>query len=483
MFQFRVVDTVEYHLLEAARKSTTAGARSAAATSAAERRYRKETRVDVAAEATFDVKQRASAVDEKARHKAVGLSTPQRRRLTCADASLLPMSSTEPSTVLVRKETVMNGYVARKGSRYYAVIYEGRDPITGRERRRWHPAGTCPTAAQELASDLAAVRLRDRPERSSLTVAVYLVQRWLPTKKLTLRTSTWDSYRRNIELHVVPHIGRVPLRHLRVDHLERLYATLRATGRVDGRGGLDDKTVLEIHAVLRRAFDDAVRRGVMLANPAHLAHAPKRRPLASAAARAWNATQLRTFLASVEGHRFHDALWLAAHTGMRRGENLGLQWGDIDLDTARLSVNRAVVSVGYELHVSRGKTRTARRSIDLDARTAARLRALRPALADEDTYVFESGTGQPHHPQLLSDAFKKLVHRSGLPRIRLHDLRHTHATLLLKAGVPIKVVSERLGHATPGFTMATYQHVLPGMQAEAAETFAELLALLPDSTR
>ena len=83
----------------------------------------------------------------------------------------------------------------------------------------------------------------------------------------------------------------------------------------------------------------------------------------------------------------------------------------------------------------------------------------------------------------MSDAFQKLVKRSGLPRIRLHDLRHTHATLLLKAGVPIKVVSERLGHATPGFTMATYQHVLPGMQAEAAETFAELLDLLPASTR
>ena len=94
--------------------------------------------------------------------------------------------------------------------------------------------------------------------------------------------------------------------------------------------------------------------------------------------------------------------------------------------------------------------------------------------------------GTPTHPQLLSDAFKKLVHRSGLPRIRFHDLRHTHATLLLKAGVPIKVVSERLGHSTPGFTMATYQHILPGMQAEAAQTFADLLeasADLPASTR
>ena len=101
-------------------------------------------------------------------------------------------------------------------------------------------------------------------------------------------------------------------------------------------------------------------------------------------------------------------------------------------------------------------------------------------------HVFCRPDGAPTHPHLLSDAFKKLVARSGLPTIRFHDLRHTHATLLLKAGVPIKVVSERLGHSTPGFTMATYQHIIPGMQAEAAQTFADLLEAstdLPASTR
>jgi integrase len=230
---------------------------------------------------------------------------------------------------------------------------------------------------------------------------------------------------------------------------------------------------------------------MIISNPAAIAHAPKRRPLASAIPRAWNAQQLRTFLDSSAGHRMHTALWLSANTGVRRGELLGLHWGDVELDDARMSVNRALVSVGYELHESRGKTRTSRRCIDLDQRTVDVLTQWRKRRRDEDpndpvaddSYVFATRDGRPIHPHLLSDAFKKLVKRSGLPRIRLHDLRHTHATLLLKAGVPIKVVSERLGHATPGFTMATYQHVLPGMQTEAAETFAELLELLPTSTR
>lgn len=386
----------------------------------------------------------------------------------------------------------MKGYVSKKGERYYAVVYEGLDPLTGRERRRWHPAGICETEARELAAQLAEARASDRPQRSSPTVAVYLTQRWLPSKQPTLRISTWDGHRRNIDLHVVPSIGRVPLRHLRPDHLERLYAHLRTSGRSDGSGGLDDKSVLEIHTILRRALDDALRRGLVTTNAAAIAHAPKRRPLGSAVSRAWNAVQLRAFLDSIVDSRFHAVLWLAANTGMRRGELLGLRWGDVDLASGRLSVNRALVSVGYELHETRGKTRTARRCIDLDERTVEFLEEWRhrrqgedPCFdpSDDDAHVFARPDGSPTHPQVLSDMFNKLVARSGLPRIRLHDLRHTHATLLLKSGVPIKVVSERLGHSTPAFTMAPYQHVLPGMQAEAARAFAALLEALPASTR
>lgn len=148
----------------------------------------------------------------------------------------------------------MKGYVARKGDRYYAVIYEGVDQLTGRERRRWHPAGLDPVQAEALAARLATAHERGRGEqRHSLTLGIYLTQRWLPSKRLTLRPTTWDSYRRNIDLHVLPHLGRVPLRHLRPDHLERLYANLLATGHAQRAGGLDNKTVLEIHLVLRRA--------------------------------------------------------------------------------------------------------------------------------------------------------------------------------------------------------------------------------------
>jgi integrase len=386
-------------------------------------------------------------------------------------------------TVSPGKGRTMRGYVAKRRNRFYAVIYDGIDPISGRERRRWHPAGTDRAVAEQLASRLASDH-GDCARSAGPTLGTYLTRRWLPTKQLTLRPSTWDSYRRNIELHVLPSLGRVPLRQLRAEHLERLYANLLDAGRADERGGgLDANTVLEIHMVLRRALTDAMRRGLISRNPAEIAHAPKRRPLASAEMRAWNAQQLNAFLQLASDHSLFTVFWLAANTGMRRGELLGLRWGDVDLDDSRLSVSRALISVGYELHESRGKTRTARRTIDLDPRTLELLRCARRIDVDDDSYVFCHDDGSPIHPQVVSDAFKKLVGRSGLPRIRLHDLRHTHATLLLKAGVPIKVVSERLGHSTPAFTMATYQHVLPGMQAEAARTFAAILDPSTGSTR
>ena len=287
-------------------------------------------------------------------------------------------------------------------------------------------------AAERWHRDLADRRRRGGHERGSLTVAVYLTQRWLPSKQLALRPSTWDAYRRIIDLHVVPRIGRVPLRHLRPDHLERLYADLLDDGRADGSGGLNNKTVVEIHMILRRALDDAVRRGWILTNPAKIAHAPKRRPLSSNTSRVWNAQQLAAFLTSTRDHRYHAALWVTANTGMRRGEILGLRWGDVDFDTAHLSVTRSLVSVGYELHETRGKSRTARRSINLDPRTVEVLHAWRQQRARRGPRVrprrprrltsSPDPTAQPTHPQLLSDAFQKLVHRSGLPRIRFHDL-------------------------------------------------------------
>lgn len=379
----------------------------------------------------------------------------------------------------------MQGHIAKKGNRYYAVVYEGIDPTTQKARHRWYAGGRTRKEAQRVLTDhIKRQHDGDYQAPDRITLGMYLTDRWLPTKRSQLRPSTFDSYRRNIHNHVIPRLGAIPLQRLTAEDLDRFYADLLSSGRLNGKGGgLSAKSVRYIHSILRKAIADAHRKGTIVRNVADVADPPK--PSASAKKsemRAWTPEQLRQFLDEIADHRLVAAYFLAANTGMRRGEVLGLRWQDVDLDRGRLSVQQALVNIAYELHVSDVKTQSSRRVVDLDERTVAVLRSWRKRQleeqilvgrrADEGALVFSQPDGAPVHPDHFSQVFERHVAKSDLPRIRLHDLRHTHATILLQAGVPVKVVSERLGHSSPAFTMTVYQHVLPGMQADAAAAFS-----------
>jgi integrase len=384
----------------------------------------------------------------------------------------------------------MRGYTAKKGNRYYAVIYEGVDPTTGKERRRWYPAGPRKSDADKLVTELVK-RHNDGDYRAPEKIALgaYLTEKWLPVQRSQLKASTFDSYRRTIELHVLPTVGHIMLSRLLPEDFEALYSRLLESGRRNGvGGGLSPTSVRYVHRILRKALNDALRKGTIAKNPAALADPPRGSGPEGAERemRVWTATELQSFLALISAERLAPAYFLAAHSGMRRGEVLGLRWSDTDLPRKRLSVRQAVTAVAYQLRVSDVKTGTARRTIDIDDPVVAQLGAWRKRQAEERLLVgpgyedhglvFARPDGRPVHPEFVSRTFDRVVARSGLPVIRFHDLRHTHATLLLKAGVPVKVVSERLGHASPGFTLNVYQHVVPGMQAAAAVTFSRLLA-------
>ena len=215
--------------------------------------------------------------------------------------------------------------------------------------------------------------------------------------------------------------------------------------------------------------------------------------------RAWTAAQLRTFLTWSAGRsdELHTAWLLLAATGMRRGEALALRWRDVDLDAGRLAVRRSVGVVktkGAGEQFVEGPTKSGpARVVDLDAGTVAVLRSHRAAmglvalgLIREDALVLGALSGQYRHPERFSRTFAQRVAQcrrelgdEALPLCRLHDLRHTHASVLLADGVPVKVVSERLGHANATITLGVYQHVMPGMGREAADRFAVLLGGAP----
>ena len=196
----------------------------------------------------------------------------------------------------------------------------------------------------------------------------------------------------------------------------------------------------------------------------------------------WTAEQLAHFLEHTAHLRLQAALHLAATTGMRRGEIAGLRWADWNRSTHRLSIARSRQSISGRSIEIPTKTSSSRRCIDLDTTTETvlanwrrrqRTDALPSAQADP---IYTNANRDAIHPESLTQLFGRQVTKLGLPRIRFHDLRHTHASLLVAIGTPIKVVSERLGHAHPGFTMATYQHLLPGMGANAARDFAHMLS-------
>jgi integrase len=269
--------------------------------------------------------------------------------------------------------------------------------------------------------------------------------------------------------------------------LNGLYADLLTTGRTDGTGGLSPQTVRWIHVVLHRAFKDAVRWKRLAVNPCDTADPPKASASAAPEMTTWNAATLADFLARSHGSGdpYFAAWHVLATTGLRRGEALGLRWADVDLATRRASIRQTVIVVDHCLAFGTPKTAKGRRQIALDPGTVAVLREHRKRQLEQRVLlgagwpdhdlVFTLVDGSPVHPERFSREFKRRIDRWKLPHIRLHDLRHTWATLALQAGVHPKVVSERLGHAGVAITLDTYSHVTPDMQADAAATVADII--------
>jgi integrase len=371
--------------------------------------------------------------------------------------------------------------VHRRGKSWAYVVDVGRDPATGRRRQQTKSGFRTKRAAEGAMSELiGSVADGSYVAPDPQTVGEW-IDRWLVTIAAKIRASTLRDYRNGLG-RVSDRLGRIGLQALRPLDVEELYASLLADGHRYG-GGLSAKTVRNVHIALRRCLADAERFGLVQRNVAALVKppAPQRPELST-----WDAGEMRTFLGSVHGNRNGAAYRLIATTGMRRGEALGLRWSDVDLGAGRVTINRALSVIDKDLVWSQPKTARSRRSLSLDPETVATLKGhrehqLEERIAAGDAWegadlVFCDQLGGPLHPDRFTRAFGAAARRAGVTQIRLHDLRHTWATLALQAGVHPKVVSERLGHATTGITLDIYSHVHPELDASAATTVAQLFA-------
>jgi integrase len=325
----------------------------------------------------------------------------------------------------------------------------------------------------------------------AVTVVAWL-QTWLTTQA-RLRDSTRRGYQGHLRCHLRPRLQGVLLADLDAARLQRLFADMLGAG-------MTEATVRRVYCTLRSALNAAVREQLIIDNPARYLQVPAgRRPHAVVWTRrrvrdwqrtgarppvaVWTTAQTRRFLTAASGHPLFPAYQLIALRGLRRGEACGLRWADLDLDAGLAYITRQIQHVAGKLTACPLKTDASRRAVALDPATIAALRAHRRAQQHDaqargitlSGYVFTAPGGGPLCPEHLTRTFNKLVADAGLPPVRLHDLRHGAATLMLLAGADLKTIADQLGHSSIVLTADTYLSVAIELGLAVAAATARLI--------
>lgn len=369
--------------------------------------------------------------------------------------------------------------VRKRGKTSYEIrVYSHRDSATGKEVwvRRTVRCRTEREARRIEAQIKSALAEGRYMEPAKVTLAEYLSQ-WLESyAKANVRPTTYAMYEMLIRVHIAPVLGSIPLAKLRPLDIQKFYASELSRG-------LAPKSVKHIHEVLRVALRTAIRWGLIQQSPVDSVEPPR---VPDKPPTIWTQEQCTNFLTVAAEHRLFAAFFLALTTGLRRGELLGLMWQDVNFEHAYITIQRALVPTREGLRLQELKTASSRRLVALPEVTVRVLqkhwhnqmqeRKLFAEMYEDHGLVFCTEQGKPIHPRNFKRTFDGLIAKAGVPRIRIHDLRHTHATLLLAAGIHPKVVAERLGHAEVTTTLKVYSHVLPSLQYEAANAIERAFA-------
>jgi integrase len=375
----------------------------------------------------------------------------------------------------------MKGHIKQRSSGTWTIVLSlGYDPKTGKRSQKWRTVkGTKKDAEKELRRLLKPIDEGRKVVPSKLTVGDYLEQ-WLAAIEPEVGHKTLVRYHGIIENNVVPHLGDVELQKLDALQVQGFYSALLKSGRKKGSGGLSPQTVRHVHAVLRNALRRAVAWDKLAASPLDRVKPPA---APDDEARVLEPDEQAGLLAAARGTRLFAPVIFSLGTGLRRGELLALKWSDITGNEAR--IRRAAGQTQGTVSIKAPKSRAGRRTIVLPASVLEALQAHRALVAAErlkagaayqdEGYLFPDYLGGLWKPDTFTAAFRRLVRDTGLDGVGHHTLRHTHASALLRSGVDIKTVAQRLGHADVALTLRTYAHVLGGAQDEAAKKADALL--------
>ncbi len=380
----------------------------------------------------------------------------------------------------------MRGHIKKRSKDSWTIIVElGRDPITGKRKRHWQSLkGSKKDAERELSKILTELDTGVYLKPAKITVGEFL-EKWLEDYASTnVRPKTAQGYTNKIRCHLIPGLGKIPLTNLKPGHLQSFYRELMESGRVNGNGGLEASTVRHIHRLLKKSLNDAVKWGLLGRNVCEVVDPPR---ASRKETKSLDVEDVHSLFDASEKKEYYPVFYMAIYTGLRRSELLGLRWRDIDMDMATLSVVQVRMQLpGGRTFFQEPKTAKGKRQVALSPATVLVLRQYREQQQVQsmlagwqvtaDSPVFCYADGSPILPDGVTHAFKKTIRSIGFEDIRFHDLRHTHASLMLKQGIHPKVVSERMGHSTVSMTLDTYSHVTSGIQEAAALSFDECLS-------
>ncbi len=372
----------------------------------------------------------------------------------------------------------MRGHIEKRGKNSYSIAVSlGKDAATGKYKYQWVTVqGSKKDAQKRLSEMLHQLDTGSYMQPGKTTLAEYL-DRWLADYvKPNLSPRGYERYRDIARTYLKPAMGSLLLTQVKAEHLQKCYTDWL-------NRGLSTGTVRYHHAVLHKALQTALKWGLVARNVADSVDMPrpKRREMQT-----WNETELAQFLEAAKGSQYYQLFFLALFTGMRRSELLALRWADVDLILGQIYVNRGLHHLKDGTYVfTQPKSARSRRKIALSPsairvlRDYYETRQMDASMMDlhlaDDALIFSTFDGKPLRPNTVTRAWTMLAAKAGVKRIRFHDARHTHASLMLKQGIHPKIVQERLGHASISMTLDTYSHVAPGLQEAAAANFDQVL--------
>ncbi len=371
----------------------------------------------------------------------------------------------------------------RKDDRWCGQVTVGTDPKTGKQRRKTIYGDTRKEVAREMTNIKHKVFTGTYIEPAEMPYAEWY-DIWIEGRKNKLSFNTYDGYMKLYKNHIKPEIGQIKLKDLDIRTLQNVINEKHESGNLKRPGGLALKTIKLIHSLIKISLDQAVKEELIIKNPANGVELPSKKKsrtsITNKNLNIWTAKEVFKFLSIVNGHKYYPIFCLALNTGLRRGEVFGLRWRNVNLKKQYLEVKEQQLyknNIGYELIVP--KTDSSIRKIPLNDDTVKVLKSHKIRQSEHklmlgENYndiglVFCKEDGNHIYPELVTNHLRKVCDAHDLKRIRFHDLRHTFATLALKAGMPAKVLQAILGHSSITTTLDVYSHVLDEMKEDGVD--------------